>query len=115
MGISLSSAPTSPTVSGYFLYGSAETQYTLTPGNDSSGTTLAAVEGVDYGSASSPSAISALKVNEFEVSFTYANPVAVPEPATLGAFGAGLLGLFTVAQRRRFTRSGGRSRSYSAA
>ena len=100
VGISLTSAPTSPvTEAGYLLYGSGETQFTLTPTDSSSGTTLAAAEGVNNGS----SAISAVGVNEFELSFTYANPPAVPEPATLGAFGAGLLGLLTFAQRRRFT------------
>jgi hypothetical protein len=110
-GITLTSAPTSLTESGYILYGTAETQFNLTPTDYSSGTTLAAAEGVSY----APNYISTLAVNEFELSFTYANPVAVPEPATLGAFGAGLLGLFTVAQRRRFTQSGERSRGYSAA
>jgi hypothetical protein len=74
--------------------------FTLAPGDDSSGTTLAAVEGVSYGS----SAISSLKVNEFELSFTYANPSPVPEPSSLAVFGAGFLGLLTVAQRRRLTR-----------
>jgi hypothetical protein len=111
IGITLTSAPTSLADTGYLLYGSAETQFTLTPTDESSGTTLAAAEGVNVSSGT----INSVGVNEFELSFTYANPVAVPEPATLGAFGAGLLGLFTVAQRRRFTRSGGRSRGYSAA
>jgi len=97
VGISLSSAPTSLTESGYLLYNGG-TKFTLSPTNYSSGTTLGAAEGVIYGT----SAISGLEVNEFELSFTYANPV--PEPASLGALGAGFLGLLTVAQRRRVKR-----------
>lgn len=99
VGISLSSAPTSLTESGYLLYNGGTT-FTLSPADESSGTTLGAAEGLLYGSGGS--AISNLKVNEFELSFTYANPV--PEPASLGALCAGFLGLLTVAQRRRVKR-----------
>jgi hypothetical protein len=100
VGITLTSPVTSVTVSGYLLY-EGGTSFNLSPANDSSSTTLAAAEAVLLGGAP----ISEIDVNEFEVSFTYANPAAaVPEPASLGVFGAGLLGLLTVAQRRRFTR-----------
>jgi hypothetical protein len=44
-------------------------------------------------------------VNEFEIAFTYANPVApLPEPDSFGVFGAGLIGLLMLGQRRRLTR-----------
>jgi len=99
VGISLNSPVASSTASGYMLYGSGETQFTLTPGNDSTSTTLAAAEGV-----STSGAIASVGVNEFELTFTYANPAPVPEPASFAVFGAGLLGLLTVAQRRRLTR-----------
>jgi hypothetical protein len=73
----------------------------LGPANDSSTTSLSGAEGVLYGSA----AISALDVNEFEIAFTYANPVApLPEPDSFGVFGAGLMGLLMLGQRRRLTR-----------
>jgi hypothetical protein len=100
VGIALTSAIALSTVTGYTLYDSGAIQFALTPANDSSSTTLAAAEGVLL----SGEPIAEISVNEFELAFTYANPAAaLPEPAALGVFAAGLLGVLAVAQRRRFT------------
>jgi hypothetical protein len=101
VGIALTTAILSSSATGFLLYNSGATMFGLGPANDSSTTSLSGAEGVLYGSA----AISALDVNEFEIAFTYANPVApLPEPDSFGVFGAGLMGLLMLGQRRRLTR-----------
>jgi hypothetical protein len=98
VGIALTTAILSSSATGFLLYYSGATMFGLAPTNDSSTTSLSGAEGVVYGAA-----ISALDVNEFEIAFTYANPVAsLPEPGSFGVFGAGLMGLLIVAQWRRF-------------
>jgi hypothetical protein len=99
VGIALTTAILSSSATGFILYDSGATMFSLGPTNDSSTTSLSGSEGVLYGGPS----VSALDVNEFEIAFTYANPVAsLPEPDSFGVFGAGLMGLLIVAQWRRF-------------
>ena len=97
--VDYSLAVTGNTQAGSILYGTTNTSFALTPTTTLSNNnlSLAAVEGVNYGST----AISGLAVHSFTYSVTYNTvPTAVPEPSAYAAAAAGALVLGTVLMRR---------------
>ena len=87
---------TANTQTGGIIYGAANTAFTLTPTVTltNGGLSLAAVEGVNYGTT----AISNLAVHSFTLSVTYAT---VPEPSTVAMMGLGGLSLLIGMNRLR--------------
>jgi len=89
------------TDTGYIVYGTANTQFTLTPGvtTTNGDMSLSAAEGVSDGTT----AISNLKVHQFTFSVTY--PTAnIPEPSSAALCVVGGLGLLFGLQRYRRNR-----------